>query len=69
MSNYLLDFETPLKEIEARINTLKNTSVSTGVDVKGAIKKLLQLVTTKIRMISSWGFLLLVVLYWHFINN
>ena len=24
MSNYLLDFESPLKEIEDRINTLKN---------------------------------------------
>ena len=39
-SNYLLDFELPLKDIELRIDNLKSTSLSTGVDSSATIEKL-----------------------------
>jgi acetyl-CoA carboxylase carboxyl transferase subunit alpha len=39
-SNYLLDFELPLKDIELRIHNLKKTSLSTGVDSSATIEKL-----------------------------
>ena len=39
-SNYLLDFELPLKDIELRIHNLKTTSLSTGVDSSATIEKL-----------------------------
>ena len=40
MSKYILEFETPLKEIEEKIDILKTTSVKTGMDVSDGIKKL-----------------------------
>ena len=40
MSDFILDFETPLKELESRINSLKSTALKTGMDVSDAIVKL-----------------------------
>jgi len=39
-SNYLLDFELPLKDIELRIHNLKSTSLLTGLDSSTTIEKL-----------------------------
>jgi acetyl-CoA carboxylase carboxyl transferase subunit alpha len=39
-SNYLLDFELPLKDIELRIHNLKTASLSTGVDSSATVEKL-----------------------------
>tara|TARA_B100001029_G_C15014449_1_gene426375 strand:+ start:242 stop:1201 length:960 start_codon:yes stop_codon:yes gene_type:complete len=38
MSKYTLDFESPLREIEDKIDTLRNTSIKTGMDVRDNIK-------------------------------
>ena len=40
MSNYLLAFEAPLKEIEDKIDSLKATGIKTGIDVSDGIKQL-----------------------------
>ena len=40
MSDYILEFETPLKDLESRINTLRSTGMNTGMDVSDAILKL-----------------------------
>ncbi len=40
MNKYSLDFETPLREIEVKIEDLKNSSLNTGIDVDASIKKL-----------------------------
>ncbi len=40
MSKYILDFETPLREIEEKIDALKATGIKTGVDVSSNIKQL-----------------------------
>ena len=40
MSDYILEFEAPLKELESRINTLRSTGIKTGMDVSDAILKL-----------------------------
>ena len=40
MNKYSLDFETPLREIEVKIEDLKNSSLNTGIDVDDSIKKL-----------------------------
>ncbi len=40
MSKYILEFETPLKEIEDKIESLKSTSIKTGVDVTSGISQL-----------------------------
>ena len=40
MSEFILDFEAPLKELESRINSLRSTSLKTGMDVSDAILKL-----------------------------
>ena len=39
MSKYLLDFEAPLKELEEKIETLKSTSLQTGMDISSQIMK------------------------------
>lgn len=39
-SRYILEFEKPLKDIEARILSLKSSSVSTGVDVSSTLQKM-----------------------------
>ena len=40
MSDYTLDFELPLLEIEEKIDTLKSTGIKTGMDVSEGIKQL-----------------------------
>ena len=40
MSEYILDFELPLKKIFEKIETLKKSSVSTGIDVSQSIEEL-----------------------------
>ena len=37
MSKYILDFEEPLKEIEEKIDSLRKTSFSTGIDVEDSV--------------------------------
>ena len=39
-NNYLLEFEIPLREIQDKIESLKKTSITTGVDVESTIQKL-----------------------------
>ena len=40
MSNYTLDFESSLKEIEDKIDSIKATGIKTGMDVNDAVTKL-----------------------------
>ena len=40
MSNYTLDFESSLKEIENKIDSIKATGIKTGMDVTDAVTKL-----------------------------
>ena len=40
MSNYTLDFESSLKEIEDKIDSIKATGIKTGMDVTDAVTKL-----------------------------
>ena len=40
MNKYSLDFETPLRDIEDKIDDLKKSSSNTGIDVADSIKKL-----------------------------
>ena len=40
MSKYSLDFEEPLKDLEGKIETLKSTSIKTGMDVTSQIAQL-----------------------------
>ena len=40
MSNYILDFESSLKEIEDKIDSIKATGIKTGMDVSDAVTKL-----------------------------
>ena len=40
MSNYTLDFESSLKEIEDKIDSIKTTGIKTGMDVTDAVTKL-----------------------------
>ena len=40
MSDYLLDFEAPLRELEEKINSLKSTGIKTGMDVHGSVLQL-----------------------------
>ena len=40
MSEYILDFELPLKKIEDKIESLKKSSVSTGIDVSSSVEEL-----------------------------
>ena len=40
MSNYTLDFESSLKEIEDQIDSIKTTGIKTGMDVSDAVAKL-----------------------------
>ena len=41
MSKYILDFEAPLKDLEDKIETLKSTSLKTGMDVSSQIDQLM----------------------------
>ena len=40
MSDYTLDFELPLHEIEKKIDALKSTGIKTGMDVTDSITQL-----------------------------
>ena len=40
MSDYTLEFELPLHEIEEKIDALKSTGIKTGMDVSDGIKQL-----------------------------
>ena len=40
MSNYTLEFEAPLREIEDKIDSMKSTGIKTGMDVREAVQKL-----------------------------
>ena len=49
MSNYTLDFESSLKEIEDKIDSIKATGIKAGMDVSDAVRKLeVQLLEEKI---------------------
>ena len=39
-SKYILEFEQPLKDIEDRIESLKLSSINTGVDVSSTLQKM-----------------------------
>ena len=58
MSNYILDFELPLLEIEAKINALKSTGINAGMDVSDGVKQLETQLSDKRKMIydnlSRW---------------
>lgn len=40
MAKYYLDFESPLKTLEDKITSLRNTSIKTGVDVSSQIQQI-----------------------------
>ena len=40
MNDYILDFEEPLKKIVDKIESLKKSSVSSGIDVTQSISQL-----------------------------
>ena len=40
MSQYILEFESPLKDIENKIQSLKATAYKTGIDVTDTVRKL-----------------------------
>ena len=58
MSNYTLDFELPLLEIEEKIDALKSTGIKTGMDVSDGIKQLEEKLVEKRKIIyenlSRW---------------
>jgi len=58
MSIYILDFEVPLRELEEKIESLRSTSMKTGVDVTAAIQALeVELVSKKTSIynnLSRW---------------
>ena len=47
MSNYTLDFESPLREIEDKIDSMKSTGIKTGMDVTEAVQKLEEQLTNE----------------------
>ena len=47
MSEYILDFELPLKKIDDQIDDLKKTSYRTGIDVASSIDELEKKLLTK----------------------
>jgi len=54
MSEYILEFELPLKKIHDKMETLKKTSVSTGIDVTTSIEGLEeQLLSEKHKIYSN----------------
>lgn len=58
MSDYTLDFELPLHEIEENIDALKSTGIKTGMDVSDGIKQLEEQLVEKRKIIyenlSRW---------------
>ena len=53
MSEYILDFELPLKKIDDQIDDLKKTSYRTGIDVASSIDELEKKLLTKKRDIYN----------------
>ena len=53
MSNYTLDFESSLKEIEDQIDSIKTTGIKTGMDVSDAVAKLENQLSEDVAEISS----------------
>ena len=58
MSNYTLDFESPLREIEDKIDSMKSTGIKTGIDVMEAVQKLEEQLTNEKKILyenlSRW---------------
>ena len=58
MSNYILDFEAPLREIEDKIDSMKSTGIKTGMDVSEAVQKLEEQLTNEKKILyenlSRW---------------
>ena len=58
MSNYTLDFEAPLREIEDKIDSIKSTGIKTGMDVREAVQKLEEQLTNEKKILyenlSRW---------------
>ena len=58
MSNYTLDFESPLREIEDKIDSMKSTGIKTGMDVSEAVQKLEEQLTNEKKILyenlSRW---------------
>ena len=58
MSDYTLEFELPLHEIEEKIDALKSTGIKTGMDVSDGIKQLEEQLSEKRKFIydnlSRW---------------
>ena len=58
MSNYTLDFESPLREIEDKIDSMKSTGIKTGMDVSEAVQKLEEQLTQEKKILyenlSRW---------------
>ena len=58
MSNYTLDFEAPLREIEDKIDSMKSTGIKTGMDVREAVQKLEEQLTNEKKILyenlSRW---------------
>ena len=58
MSNYTLDFESPLREIEDKIDSIKSTGIKTGMDVTEAVQKLEEQLTNEKKILyenlSRW---------------
>ena len=58
MSNYSLEFESPLREIEDKIESMKATGIKTGMDVSEAVLKLEEQLTNEKKILyenlSRW---------------
>ena len=58
MSNYTLDFESPLREIEDKIDSMISTGIKTGMDVREAVQKLEEQLTNEKKILyenlSRW---------------
>jgi len=58
MSDYTLDFEAPLREIEDKIDSIKSTGIKTGMDVTEAVQKLEEKLTNEKKILyenlSRW---------------
>ncbi len=58
MSNYILEFEAPLREIEDKIDSMKSTGIKTGMDVTEAVQKLEEQLTNEKKILyenlSRW---------------
>jgi len=53
MSNYTLDFESPLREIEEKIDSMKSTGIKAGIDVSEAVKNLEEQLTNEKKILYT----------------